>query len=100
MIAAFRKAATACDQTVEQLLLDFMREYVKQRQQAEHSAWLRRQAQGALSSKNIGDLIQVEEAEAAVSSAGASLYSWRADLRRCWRCGLPICIGGDANARS
>lgn len=72
----FSTAAKSRDRTGAQLLRDFMRDFVRQQQDAaEHDAWFRRQVQAGLGAANTGDVISAEvvEAEAAV---------WRAETRR------------------
>ena len=54
----FTTAAKDRDRTGAQLLRDFMRDFVKQQQEAsEHDAWFRRQVQIGLDSANAGDII-------------------------------------------
>lgn len=61
----FSSAAKARDRTGAQLLRDFMRDFVKQQQEAaEHDAWFRRQVQVGLDSANAGRLVSAEEVEA------------------------------------
>jgi predicted transcriptional regulator len=61
----FATAAKARDRTGAQLLRDFMREFVRQQQEAtEHDAWFRRQVQIGLDSANAGNLIPAAEVEA------------------------------------
>ena len=61
----FSSAAKARDRTGAQLLRDFMRDFVKQQQEAaEHDAWLRRQVQVGLDSANAGRLVTAEDVEA------------------------------------
>lgn len=61
----FATAAKAHDRTGAQLLRDFMRDYVRQQQNAaEHDTWFRRQVQIGLDSANAGNLIPAEEVEA------------------------------------
>ena len=61
----FAQAAKARDRTGAQLLRDFMRDFVRQQQEAaEHDAWLRRQVQMGLDSANAGELLSGEEVEA------------------------------------
>ena len=61
----FSSAAKARDRTGAQLLRDFMRDFVKQQQEAaEHDAWLRRQVQVGLDSANAGRLVAAEDVEA------------------------------------
>ncbi|WP_275098115.1 CopG family ribbon-helix-helix protein [Sedimenticola hydrogenitrophicus] len=72
----FTTAAKARDRTSAQLLRDFMRDYVRQQQEAAaHDDWFRRQVQIGLDSANAGDLITAEEVEAEAAA-------WRAETRR------------------
>ena len=61
----FSSAAKSRDRTGAQLLRDFMRDFVKQQQEAaEHDAWFRHQVQVGLDSANAGRLVAAEEVEA------------------------------------
>ena len=61
----FSSAAKARDRTGAQLLRDFMRDFVKQQQEAaEHDAWFRRQVQVGLDSADAGRLVAAEDVEA------------------------------------
>lgn len=61
----FSTAAKARDRTGAQLLRDFMRDFVRQQQDAsEHDAWLRSQAQAGLDSANAGRLVSAADVEA------------------------------------
>ena len=72
----FASAAKARDRTGAQLLRDFMRDYVRQQQEAtEHDDWFRRQVQIGLDAANAGDLVPAEEVE-------AEAVAWRAETRR------------------
>lgn len=72
----FAQAAKARDRTGAQLLRDFMRDFVRQQQEAaEHDAWLRRQVQMGLDSANAGEMLGSEEVEAEAAA-------WRAEMRR------------------
>lgn len=72
----FSTAAKSRDRTGAQLLRDFMRDFVKQQQEAtEHDAWFRRQAQIGIDAANAGDVISAEEVE-------AEAEAWRAETRR------------------
>ena len=72
----FTTAAKARDRTGAQLLRDFMRDFVRQQQEAgEHDAWFHRQVQIGLDSANAGDLVAAEEVEAEAAA-------WRAETRR------------------
>lgn len=73
---AFSTAAKSRDRTGAQLLRDFMRDFVRQQQDAaEHDAWFRRQVQAGLDAANAGDVIAAEEVE-------ADAAAWRAETRR------------------
>ena len=72
----FAQAAKARDRTGAQLLRDFMRDFVRQQQEAaEHDVWLRRQVQMGLDSAIAGELLSGEEVEAEAAA-------WRAEMRR------------------
>ena len=72
----FSTAAKARDRTGAQLLRDFMRDFVRQQQDAAaHDAWFRRQVQVGLDSAHAGDVISAEEVEAEAAA-------WRAKTRR------------------
>lgn len=71
----FTQAAKLRDRTGAQLLRDFMRDYVRQQQEAaEHDAWFRRQVQQGIDSANAGELLSSEEVEAEAAA-------WRAKTR-------------------
>jgi predicted transcriptional regulator len=60
----FSTAAKSRDRTGAQLLRDFMRDFVKQQQDAaEHGVWFHRQVQVGLDSANAGRLVSNEEVE-------------------------------------
>jgi predicted transcriptional regulator len=70
---AFAAAAKARDRTGAQLLRDFMREFVRQQQEAaEHDAWFRRQVQTGLDSANDGRLVPATEVEARFAARRAA----------------------------
>lgn len=72
----FSTAAKSRDRTGAQLLRDFMRDFVKQQQEAtEHDAWFRREVQIGLDAANAGDVVSAEKVE-------AQAVAWRADTRR------------------
>ncbi len=72
----FSAAAKSRDRTGAQLLRDFMRDFVRQQQDAaEHDAWFRRQVQNGLDAANAGDVISAEAVEAEAAA-------WRAEMRR------------------
>ena len=74
--AEFSTAAKTCDRSAAQLLRDYMREFVRQRQEtAAHDEWFRRQVQIGLDSANAGDIVSSEEVE-------AEAEIWRAQTRR------------------
>jgi predicted transcriptional regulator len=63
--AEFSSAAKARDRNAAQLLRDFMRDFVRQQQDAaEHDTWFRRQVQIGLDSANAGNLISSVDVEA------------------------------------
>lgn len=63
--ADFTKAAKAKDRTGAQLLRDYMRDFVRQQEEAaEHDAWFREQVKIGLASSNAGNLIPADEVEA------------------------------------
>ena len=62
---SFAAAAKARDRTGAQLLRDFMRDFVKEQQDAiEHDVWFRRQVQVGLDSADAGKLVSAEKVEA------------------------------------
>lgn len=72
----FSAAAKSRDRTGAQLLRDFMRDFVKQQQEAaEHDSWFRREVQIGLDAANAGDVVSAEEVEAEAAA-------WRAETRR------------------
>lgn len=72
----FSTAAKSRDRTGAQLLRDFMRDFVKQQQEAtEYDSWFRREVQIGLDAANAGDVLSAEEVE-------AEAVVWRADIRR------------------
>ena len=71
----FSTAAKSRDRTGAQLLRDFMREYVREQEAAEHEEWFRQQVQVGLDSANAGDVIPAAEVE-------AEAEAWRAETRR------------------
>lgn len=69
----FATAAKDRDRTAAQLLRDFMRDYVRQQQEAEeHDAWFRRQVQTGQDSANAGKLIPAAEVEAKFAAKRAA----------------------------
>ena len=61
----FTTAAKFSDRNAAQVLRGFMRDYVRQQQEAaEHDAWFRRQVQVGIDAANAGDLIPGDEVEA------------------------------------
>lgn len=72
----FSTAAKARDRTGAQLLRDFMRDFVKQQQDAaEHDSWFQREVQIGLEAAKIGEVVSAEEVE-------AQAVAWRAQTRR------------------
>jgi len=71
--AEFSNAAKRRDRNAAQLLRDFMRDFVRQQQEAaEHDAWFRRQVQMGLDSANAGNLIPSAEVEAKFAAKRAA----------------------------
>lgn len=69
----FSSAAKNRDRNAAQLLRDFMRDFVRQQQEAsEHDAWFRRQVQIGLDAANAGKLIPAEEVEAQFAAKRAA----------------------------
>ncbi|MES2077572.1 MAG: hypothetical protein V4462_18310 [Pseudomonadota bacterium] len=69
----FMTAAKDRDRTGAQLLRDFMRDFVRQQQEAvEHDVWFRRQVQTGLDSANAGKLIPASEVEAKFAAKRAA----------------------------
>lgn len=72
----FSTAAKAHDRSSAQLLRDFMRDFVRQQEEAAaHDAWFRHQVQIGLDSANAGNLIPAAEVE-------AEAEIWRAEIRQ------------------
>jgi predicted transcriptional regulator len=72
---AFSTAAKARDRTGAQLLRDFMRDFVRQQQDAdEHDDWFRRQVHVGIDTANAGLVMSAEEVE-------ADSAAWRAETR-------------------
>ena len=69
----FTTAAKDRDRTGAQLLRDFMRDFVRQQEEAaEHDTWFRRQVQIGLDSANAGNLIPAAEVEAKFAAKRAA----------------------------
>ena len=72
----FSAAAKARDRTGAQLIRDFMRDFVRQQQEAaDHESWFRRQVQTGIDAANAGDVVSAEDVEAEAAA-------WRAKMRR------------------
>jgi predicted transcriptional regulator len=72
----FSTAAKSRDRTAAQLLRDFMRDFVKQQQEAtEYDAWFRREVQIGLDAANAGDVVSAKGVE-------AEAVAWCAETRR------------------
>jgi predicted transcriptional regulator len=68
----FSNAAKVRDRTAAQLLRDFMRDYIRQQEDAkQHDTWFRQQVQEGLDSANAGNLISSSEVEAAFAARRA-----------------------------
>ena len=71
--AEFSTAAKARDRNAAQLLRDFMRDFVRQQQEAaEHDAWFRRQVQIGLNAVEAGNLMPTAEVEAKFAAKRAA----------------------------
>ncbi len=69
----FAMAAKSRDRTGAQLLRDFMRDFVRQQQEAvDHDAWFRRQVQIGLDSANAGNLVLADQVEAKFAARRAA----------------------------
>ncbi len=69
----FSTAAKTRDRSAAQLLRDFMRDFVRQQQEAaEHDTWFRRQVQIGLDSANAGNLIPSVDVEAKFAAKRAA----------------------------
>ena len=72
----FSTAAKSRDRTGAQLLRDFMRDFVKQQQEAsEHDVWFRREVQIGIDAADAGAVVSAEEVE-------AEAQAWRDETRR------------------
>lgn len=69
----FSTAAKSSDRNAAQVLRGFMRDFIRQQQEAaEHDAWFRRQVQIGLDAANAGDLIPGAEVEAKFAAKRAA----------------------------
>lgn len=69
----FTAAAKSKDRSSAQLLCDFMRDFVKEQQEAaEYDTWFRNKVQKALDSANAGNLIPAAEVEAKFAARRAA----------------------------
>ncbi|WP_044560925.1 CopG family ribbon-helix-helix protein [Azospirillum sp. B4] len=74
--AAFAEAAKSNDRTGAQLLRDYMRDFVRQQQEAaDYNAWFRAKVQTGIAAADAGDVLSAEEVE-------AEAEAWRAEVRR------------------
>ncbi|CAM2068974.1 hypothetical protein SCOR_26635 [Sulfidibacter corallicola] len=72
----FTQAAKLRDRSGAQLLRDFMRDFVRQQQEAEeHGAWFRREVRAGINTANAHELISAEDVEAEAAR-------WRAETQR------------------
>lgn len=71
----FSAAAKTCDRSAAQLLRDYMREFVQQKQEASaYDAWFRLQVEIGLDSANAGRLIPAHEVEAKFAARRAAAH--------------------------
>lgn len=69
----FTTAAKSRDRTSAQLLRDFMRDIVRQQQEAaEHDTWFRHQVKVGLDSANAGNLVPADQVEARFAARHAA----------------------------
>lgn len=72
----FSQAAKAKDRSGAQLLRDYMRDFVRQQQEAAaHDAWFRREVQAGIDAADAGNVIPADEVEAEAAA-------WQAETRR------------------
>lgn len=72
----FALAAKSRDRSGAQLLRDFMRDFVRQQQEAaEHDEWFRREVQNGINAADAGEVVSAEEVE-------AEAIAWRENMRR------------------
>ncbi len=72
----FALAAKGRDRTSAQLLRDFMRDFVRQQQEAQaHDQWFRREVQLGIDAAKAGDLLSADEVEAEAAA-------WREEKRQ------------------
>ncbi|MDR0780468.1 MAG: hypothetical protein LBF16_07200 [Pseudomonadales bacterium] len=72
----FAQAAKAHDRVSEQLLRDFMRDFIQQQKAVtQYDDWFHSQVQTGLNSANAGDLINAEEVEAEAAA-------WRDEMQK------------------
>lgn len=70
---AFSRAAEARDRTDEDLLREFMQDYIEtQRTDADYEQWFRRQVQIGIDAADAGELIPAEEVEAEFAALRAA----------------------------
>jgi predicted transcriptional regulator len=70
---AFARAAEAQNRTDEDLLREFMQDYIEtQRTDAEYEKWFRRQVQTGIDAADAGDVIPAEEVEAEFAALRAA----------------------------
>lgn len=71
--AEFSTAAKSRDRNAAQLLRDFMRDFVRQQQEATgHDAWFRREVQAGIDAANAGNLVSSTEVEARFAAKRAA----------------------------
>lgn len=72
----FTQAAKSRDRSAAQLLREYMRDFVRQQQEAaRHDEWFRREVQAGLDAANAGEVIAAEDVEAEAAA-------WRSEMRR------------------
>lgn len=71
----FIAAAKGCDRTIEQLLRQFMSDFVRQQEEGAHGQRLVREGQAVIAPANAGEVGSAEEVEAAATG-------WREETRQ------------------
>ena len=69
----FASAAEAQEQTGEEVLRNFMQEFVRQQSAEGHDAWFRREVQMGIDAANAGAVVSSEEVE-------AQAQAWRTEM--------------------
>lgn len=68
----FAQAAKSCDRSSAQLLRDFMQEFVREQETAEHDTWFQAQVQAGQVSADAGRLLPAADVEARFAAKRAA----------------------------